>query len=99
MKSVIIFVALLMSAGTFAADAPKKAEGKQAADEPSTELREKMAASHERLALCLRSDKKIEECHNEMREQCQDANEGYGCFMMGRKGMRPWKFSGPKEKK
>ncbi|MDE2219187.1 MAG: hypothetical protein KGL25_04415 [Gammaproteobacteria bacterium] len=33
---------------------------------PSKEMRAKMAAAHEQLAACLKSDKPISECHEEM---------------------------------
>ena len=35
---------------------------------PSKEMREQMAAAHEKIAACLRSDKPIDECHAEMRK-------------------------------
>ena len=33
---------------------------------PSKEMRAKMAAAHEQMAACLKSDKPIKECHEEM---------------------------------
>lgn len=61
------------------------------AEEPSKDQREKMAATHEKMAQCLRSDKSINDCHNEMREQCNQANFGE-CPMMGqtKRGMMRW---------
>ncbi len=38
----------------------------------SKENREKMAAIHEQMAACLRSDKAIADCHSEMRKSCKD---------------------------
>ncbi len=52
----------------------------------SKETREKMATIHEQMAACLRSDKAISECHNEMRKSCKDLGEG--CPLMGM-GMGP----------
>ena len=49
---------------------------------PSKEMREKMAAAHERMAACLRSSKDIAECRTQMRMSCQAMGE-QGCPMMG----------------
>lgn len=35
---------------------------------PTKEQREQMAAAHEKIAACLRSDKPIDECHAEMKK-------------------------------
>jgi hypothetical protein len=54
------------------------------AEAPSKESREKMAAAHENMAQCLRSEATIEDCHKQMMDQCHDTNGD--CPMMG-KGM------------
>ncbi len=60
----------------------------QAADaaKPSSEAREKMAAMHDKMALCLRSDKAIKDCHSEMHEQCKEHQGEGSCPMMGKMG-------------
>ena len=35
---------------------------------PTKEMREKMADAHEKIAACLRSDRPIDECHDEMKK-------------------------------
>ena len=35
---------------------------------PTKEQREQMAAAHEKVAACLRSDKPIDQCHDEMKK-------------------------------
>ena len=35
---------------------------------PTKEMREKMAVAHEQMAVCLRSDRPIEECHDDMKK-------------------------------
>lgn len=35
---------------------------------PTKEQREQMAAAHEKIAACLRSDKPIDQCHDEMKK-------------------------------
>jgi hypothetical protein len=49
----------------------------------SKETREKMAALHEQMAACLRSDKAIAACRDEMRKSCQQTMGDQGCSMMG----------------
>ena len=48
----------------------------------SKEQREKMAAIHEQMAACLRSDKSIADCHNEAMKSCQDAMGKDWCSTM-----------------
>lgn len=50
----------------------------------SKEMREKMAAQHEQMAACLRTDKDMMECHQEMQKSCSETM-GDSCPMM--KGM------------
>ena len=50
---------------------------------PSKETREKMAVLHEQMAACLRSDKSIADCRDEMRKNCQTTVGAQGCPMMG----------------
>ena len=51
------------------------------------EQREKMAAAHEKMAACLRTDKTMKDCHEEMKKACE-ANMGPdACPMMDHKGM------------
>ncbi len=46
------------------------------------EMREKMATSHEKMAVCLRSDKDLQTCHDEMKKTCNEVMGGE-CPMMG----------------
>jgi len=50
---------------------------------PSKDTREKMAVLHEQMAACLRSDKSIADCRDEMRKNCQTTVGAQGCPMMG----------------
>ena len=55
---------------------------------PSKEMREKMATMHEQMAACLRSDKPLAECRQEMMKGCQEMMGGHDCsMMMGMGGM------------
>jgi curli biogenesis system outer membrane secretion channel CsgG len=55
-------VALLWAAGTALADEPAQTTKPP----PTKEQRESMAAEHDKIAACLRSDQDIEVCHKEM---------------------------------
>jgi len=60
---------------------------------PTKATREKMAVLHEQMAACLRSDKPLADCHEQMRKGCQENLGDQGCPMMGMgkrsHGMRP----------
>jgi hypothetical protein len=49
---------------------------------PSKEMRAQMAALHEKMAACLRSDKAFAECRDEMHKNCRDMMGEQGCPMM-----------------
>lgn len=71
----------LASASVWSADPPPASAGAQAA--PSKDVREKMAALHEQMATCLRSDRTVAECRTEMRTSCLKTVGTDGCPMMG----------------
>jgi len=54
-----------------------------ALQEPSNEMRAKMASLHEQMATCLRSDKPVKDCRAEMMKACQQLGNDQGCPMMG----------------
>lgn len=71
----ITFVTTILAAAVaFGADAKTKA-ATPAANGPSKEKREEMAATHEKLAACLRTDAPMETCHEIMKA----AHEGKMC--------------------
>jgi len=72
--------AVLLFSFTLTATAP--AQTPPAHPEISKETREKMAALHEQMASCLRSDKSLAQCHSEMAKSCKE-QLGEGCPMMG----------------
>jgi hypothetical protein len=86
MKQMMILVAgALLSFCAHAADKP--ATQKSQADkttEWTKDQREAMAKNHETMAACLRSDKSVTECHDEMMKSCQASDS---CPMKGRMGM------------
>jgi hypothetical protein len=96
MKQILIFaVGAMLSFGAYAADKPatqKPQSGKKT--EWTKEQRETMAKNHETMAACLRSDKPVSECHDEMMKHCTDAD---ACpMMMGGKGMHRGMMQGGK---
>ncbi len=50
--------------------------------EPSKELRAKMAAAHEQMAACLRTDRAMSDCRNEMMKECHQLMGEHACPMM-----------------
>lgn len=49
----------------------------------SKEQRAQMAGAHEKMAACLRSDRPLEECREEMHASCVNLFGDEGCPMMG----------------
>jgi hypothetical protein len=77
---LIAALALASVSPAFAAD-PEKA----APSEPSPEVRQQMAAVHQKMADCLRFDRPIAECKAEMKKSHEMMGER-GCPMMGSTG-------------
>ena len=79
MASLIATCAMLLGMGAaFSAEPPA-----QSHPALSKEQREKMAAIHEQMAACLRSDKPVADCHREAMKNCQEMMGKEGCPMMG----------------
>jgi hypothetical protein len=78
---VISLAFILSGASGFAAETEKKPEDKHSMTQ---EKRNQMADSMEKMAACMRSDKPMETCHDEMRQRCQDSEDS--CPMMGKMG-------------
>lgn len=76
------FIALACASGALAS-----ATAKHECPDPSKEDREKMAAAHEQMAACLRSDKPAMECHKELAKSQHQMMQMMGC--PGGKHMRP----------
>lgn len=75
-----LFVAGLLFTAMAAGAQPKPA-GRP--PEMTAEQREKMAVAHEKMAACLRSERPVSECHDELWKSC-DATMGVGkCPMRG----------------
>lgn len=73
----ILLIATLFASAAFAAQMPPAREA-----EPSKEMREKMASAHDAMAACLRSDKSLADCRNEMQTKCKQLHGEQGCPMM-----------------
>ena len=85
MKSSISYASLLSVLGmasawsAFAGDTTASATPTV----PTKEMRAQMATVHEQMAACLRSDKSIAHCRNEMMSSCQKIMGPQGCSTMG----------------
>lgn len=60
------------------------------------EDRQKMAEMHSKMASCLKSDRPMDECRNEMMSSCQKMMGEDGCPMMGKQGMMKGNMRGMK---
>ena len=81
MKNMMrVLCVLAMCGGVSIAQAEGKADKSKPTTPVSKEDREKMAAVHEKMAACLRSDKSFDVCHDEMKAAHE---KGEGCPMMG----------------
>ena len=80
MKNLMLALCMVGGLAT-AAMAADKTEPKAPA--MTTEQRQKMADAHEKMAACLRSERPLADCHDEMMKSCKESG---GCPMMGGKG-------------
>jgi hypothetical protein len=89
----ILLVSMWMAGASalFAAEPP-------ATPPPSREQRERMAAVHEKMAACLRSDKEFSVCRDEMQKSCREMSADHGCPMMSM-GMEHGRMGPPPERK
>ncbi|MGE0631427.1 MAG: hypothetical protein AB7H48_12955 [Parachlamydiales bacterium] len=93
-KPVIALLTLsFICAVSIADQSSAKDSSAQTGSELPKEKRKKMAEMHEKMALCLKSDKSMDDCRDEMRKQCDGED---GCPMMG-KGHRGMMGKGHKK--
>jgi hypothetical protein len=72
-KLTMIVASIMLSFGAHAADkGATQKPGPSKTTEWTKEQRETMAKSHDSMAACLRSDKAIAECRDEMMKSCKD---------------------------
>ncbi|MFI5315474.1 MAG: hypothetical protein ACHQ6T_07225 [Myxococcota bacterium] len=92
-RGALAALALLAASSVFAAE-PETGS----ASAPSPELRQQMAAVHQKMADCLRSTRPIADCRAEMVSSCQQLMGDSGCPMMGSGsgGMGPGMMGGGK---
>jgi hypothetical protein len=79
-RAPLAAVALLWASAALAADPPATAP------EPSKEARQQMAAVHQKMADCLKSDRPMAECRSEMMSSCRTMMGEKGCPMMEHAG-------------
>ena len=76
---LVLSVVVLVGSPALAADKTKP----PAPPQMTKEQRNKMADAHEKMAACLRSNRELKDCHDEMMRACKDAMGPEGCPMMG----------------
>lgn len=75
--SALVFLGLSFGAGSAFADH----HGKGPMTEPTKEERAQMADMHSKMAECLRSEKSMKDCHEEMKANCPMMKDGKACPM------------------
>ena len=97
----LIAASLLAFAAAFAGAADKTAAAPVPDRQALIEMHEKMAAAHQKMVACLKSDKTVQQCRDEMRKECPMAKSGQcpwmdgSCPMMGgQQGRRPRRGTG-----
>ena len=80
---VLAIAAVVLSTTAFAADATQPTQKPMSHKEMTAEQRQKMAAAHEKMAACLKSESTLESCHMEMKKTCEDNMGEHQCPMMG----------------
>jgi hypothetical protein len=85
MKTIVVLVCTVaaFSLPTFAEETTGKSTERMKPPEFTAEQRQKMADVHEKMAVCLRSDRPLSECRQETMQRCQDIMGQAGCPMMG----------------
>jgi hypothetical protein len=86
---LILGVVGLLSSAALAAETKPPAHPEMTRDQ-----RNKMAEAHQKMATCLRSDRPLQECRQEMMRACRDTMGADGCPMMD--GMGHMKQGGQK---
>src|SRR5689334_21364211 len=74
MKRITFVMCVLAAFGNLAigAETASKPSGTKGPPQLTTEQRQKMADLHDKMAACLRSDRPLSECHQEMMKGCKD---------------------------
>lgn len=91
MKRITFLMFALATLGNLALGAETTSMSTEAKGPPqlTTEQRQKMADLHDKMAACLRSDRPLSDCHEEMMKGCKEAMGKDGCPMMiGKMGHR-----------
>ena len=86
-KTAMFLFVVCMSGQLCLADDMGKKNSPMKMPTMTTEQRQKMADAHEKMALCLRSEKPFSDCHEEMMKACKEGMGKDGCPMRGGKKM------------
>ena len=86
MKVIMVLACFTILSGVtvFGAETVGKTAETKNPHQLTTDQRKAMADLHEKFATCLRSDRAVFECRQEMMKGCEEAMGNEGCPMMGR---------------
>ncbi len=85
MKRIALLIGLIATLGGPAL-AEEKGAAPAKAPQMTAEQLSKMAEAHQQMAACLRSDRPLSECHEEMMKSCHETMGTSNCPMMGGMG-------------
>jgi hypothetical protein len=85
-KSTLILGSMLSLSLSLAATAKETHPSKKEMPMMTHEQRLKMANAHQQMADCLKSDKPLSECHEQMKKTCSEATDKGACMGMGMMG-------------
>jgi hypothetical protein len=80
--AVLMVLSQLAPSGFAAEDTSKSSAVSKEERQARAEKHEKMAEMHRKMAECLRSDKALNECYEQMRKDCPMMKDGGHCPMM-----------------
>jgi len=85
MKLAMMVTALCLTISAIPAQSAEKAKTKMMRmPEMNATQRQEMATAHEKMASCLRSERAVTDCHQEMMDSCKDSMGKNFCPMMGK---------------
>lgn len=84
-NTFLVGFTMLFGSLAFGAETPNPAAGAKSPPAYSVEQRQKMAEHHEKMAMCLKSDRPFPECRDEMMKSCKETMGKEGCPMMSGK--------------
>ena len=79
----LVYLAVMAGSSAFGVEASMDSNGSKMHVEMTTEQRLKMADILDKMAICIRTQRSIPDCHQDMMTVCKSTMGKSGCHMMG----------------